>query len=161
EASLKSYTKLMNLYIRPHLGRALIGHVTAEEIQKCYRKLMDAKLSPQTVRHVHDLLNMVFKLAVLRRKVSGSPMAGVTPPRIEEDGKAKAMAAVQVRMFLDAAKGSRFEYLFKLAFHAGCRPGELLALKWDDLDEDAATLRIDQNIVFRKTGDWYLKSPKT
>jgi len=88
-------------------------------------------------------------------------MAGVRAPKADDDEKAKAMAVHQVRKFLEAAQGTRFDYLFRLAFHAGCRPGELLALKWDDLDEDAATLRIDQNIVFRKKGDWYLKAPKT
>src|SRR5262249_38355567 len=50
---------------------------------------------------------------------------------------------------------------FKLAFHVGCRPGELLALKWADLDLEAKTLRINQSIVWRKAGDWYLKRPKT
>jgi integrase len=62
---------------------------------------------------------------------------------------------------LAAAAGTRFEHLFTLAFHLGCRPGELLALKWGDLDPASRTLRINQNIVFRKAGDWYLKKPKT
>ena len=49
-----------------------------------------------------------------------------------DEKKAKAMTAEQVAKFLDAAEGNRFENLFRLAFHVGCRPGELLALKWDD-----------------------------
>jgi integrase len=66
-----------------------------------------------------------------------------------------------VAKFLEAAKGVRFERLFKLAFHVGCRPGELLALKWASLDAEAKTIRIDQSIVFRRAGDWYLKTTKT
>src|SRR5262245_26542109 len=155
ESSLVAYTDRINLYCKPRLGKLLIGQVTAEEIQKVYGKLLDEKISAQMIRHVHDLLNMVFKLAVLRRKISGSPMAGVIPPKLE-DRKAAAMSVEQVQAFFDAARGNRSENLFRLAFHVGSRPGELLALKWEDLNARTRTIRIDRNIVFRKSRDWYL-----
>lgn len=161
ESSLKSYRKLADYYIRPHLGKLLLAQITASEIQRAYGKLRDSGISASTIRHVHDLLNMIFKLAVLRHKLAGSPMPGVTCPKLPDDDRARAMSVEQVQVFLEAARGSRFEHLFRLAFHVGCRPGELLALKWDDLDVKAGTIRIDQNIVFRKSGDWYLKAPKT
>jgi integrase len=102
---------------------------------------------------------------VKRKKLMGSPMAGVEIPKewgkdVDDDG-ATAMTADQVAKFLAAAEGNRFENLFKLAFHVGFRPGELLALKWADFDQQAKTLRVNQSIVWRKAGDWYLKKPKT
>jgi integrase len=120
-----------------------------------------------SIRYVHRLLGMIFKLAVKRKKLIGSPMAGVEIPKekvrigASEDEEERAMSPDQVGKFLEAAKGNRFENLFKLAFHVGCRPGELLALKWADLDTAARTLRINQSIVWRKSNDWYLKTPKT
>jgi integrase len=120
------------------------------------------------------MLGMIFKLAVKRKKLTGSPMAGVEIPKewVREDDSAdkRAMDADQVAMFLEAAAGTRFGNLFALAFHVGFRPGELLALKWDDFDEEARTLRVDQNIVWRtpyelkanpKLSPWYLKPLKT
>src|SRR5262245_25956096 len=71
------------------------------------------------------------------------------------------MTPSQVTRFLASAAGTRFEVLFNLAFHLGCRPGELLGLKWADIDAEARNLRINQSIVWRKAGDWYLKNPKT
>jgi integrase len=101
-------------------------------------------------------------------------MAGVEIPREwgGEDGGAekRAMDADQVEKFLGAAQGSRFENLYKIGFQLGFRPGELLALKWDDFSEEERTLRVDQNIVWRtpserkadpKLSPWYLKTPKT
>lgn len=166
ESSLTTYKQVVEIYIRPALGNKMLGRVTADDIQRLYGKLHDDKLSRVTIHYVHVALGMVFKLAVKRKKLMGSPMAGVEIPKEwgrEEDGKkkAKAMTAEQVAKFLASAEGNRFENLFRLAFHVGCRPGELLALKWDDFDAQAKTLRINQSIVFRKAGDWYLKKPKT
>jgi integrase len=102
---------------------------------------------------------------VKRKKLVGSPMPGVEIPKEwaeeEVEADAPAMTAEQVAQFLGAAAGDRFENLFKLAFHVGFRPGELLALKWADLDTATKTLHVNQNIVWRKAGDWYLKKPKT
>jgi integrase len=126
------------------------------------RKSMSSQISA-FIRQIHVTLGMIFKLAVKRKKIMGSPMAGVEIPKElgqndDNDGE-RAMAPDQVGKFLDAAEGNRFETLFRIAFHCGFRPGELLALKWADLD--AETLRINQNIVWRKAGIWYLKKPKT
>jgi integrase len=81
--------------------------------------------------------------------------------KAEDENDGRAMTADQAALFLKAAEGNRFENLFKLAFHVGFRPGELLALKWSDFDKQAKTLRVSQNIVWRNANDWYLKKPKT
>lgn len=62
---------------------------------------------------------------------------------------------------LPAAEQTRFGAVFTLAFHTGCRPGELLGLTWPDLDAAATTLTIHQAINWRKGGEWYLDTPKT
>lgn len=167
ESSLHTYKQAIDSYIRPNLGKHLLTRVSADDIQKVYTKLRGDGLHPVTIRYVHNLLSMIFKLAVKRKKLMGSPMAGVEIPKeqtqagADEEIEERAMTPDQVARFLAAAQGNRFENLFKLAFHIGCRPGELLALKWADLDAAARTLRINQAIVWRKAGDWYLKKPKT
>lgn len=167
ESSLAAYTNKIDWYIRPTLGKKLLARVEADDIQKLYGKLHEDGLSRATIHCVHVVLNMVFKLAVKRKKLNGSPMAGVEIPKEwaqadeSDEEEERAMTPQQVAQFLDAAKGTRFDNLFTLAFHVGCRPGELLALKWADLDTGAKTLRVNQSIVWRKAGDWYLKKPKT
>ena len=167
ESSLQTYISTIETYIRPLLGKLLLNRITADDIQRTYRKLREDGLGPVTIRYVHNVLSMIFKLAVKRKKLMGSPMAGVEIPKEckqtsgDEKTEDRAMTPEQVAQFLEAADGTRFENLLKLAFHIGCRPGELLALKWADLDIAARTLRINQSIVWRKAGDWYLKKPKT
>jgi|SRR5262245_7854220 len=165
ESSQKTYKQNVKKHVRPALGAKMLITVTADDIQRLYGKLHDEGLSLVTIRHIHTLLGMVFKLAVRRKKLMGSPMAGVEIPKEwgqeGDETAAAAMTADQVAAFLKAAEGERFENLFKLAFHVGFRPGELLALKWSDFDAEGRTLRVNQNIVFRKANDWYLKRPKT
>jgi integrase len=165
ETAFETYKRKVEKHIRPALGSALLIRVTADEIQRFYGKLRADGLSRASIGHIHTVLGMVFKLAVKRKKLVGSPMAGVEIPKDwaedEGDDDERAMSPDQVAKFLAAAEGNRFEYLFTLAFHAGFRPGELLALKWADYDPQAGTVRINQNIVWRKADDWYLKRPKT
>ena len=163
ESAYKVYADTIRLYIRPKLGKLTLARVEADAIQKLYNKLRDEKKSPSTIRQAHQILGMVFKLALVRRKIRLSPMLGVVLPKENTDSErqTKAMSAEQVARFLEAAKGNRFENLFRLAFHVGCRPGELLGLAWADINFEAATLRVSQTIVWRASGDWYVKSPKT
>jgi integrase len=165
ESTFANYEGLIERHIRPAFGNRLLVAVTAEDIQRLYVKLHNDKMSRASIRDVHTMLGMIFKLAVKRKKLVGSPIAGVEVPREwaaeDDDAERPAMTADQIAKFLKVAEGERFENLFKLAFHLGCRPGEFLALKWEDFDQQAKTLRIDQNIVFRKAGDWYLKKPKS
>lgn len=164
ESSLAMYTRFTDMYIRPHLGGLLLTEVTAEKIQAAYSKLHADGLSAPTIRSVHSILSMAFKLAVRRKLLQGSPMAGVELPKDADDGEEveRSMTAEQVAAFLAAAEAecSRMKNLFAVAFRLGCRPGELLALRTPDFNATSGTLRIGHSVVFRKEGDWYLRKTK-
>jgi len=164
ESSLENYKRNVEKHLRPALGSKMMAAITADDVQRFYNKLHAEGAGVAFIRHIHTILGMVFKLAVVRKKLVGSPMAGVKIPKEWADDpgdKKPAMTVDQVAAFLNAADGERLENLFKLAFHVGFRPGELLGLNWADFDPQAKTLRVNQSIVFRKAGDWYLKRPKT
>jgi len=161
ESTMAAYQRIVDNHLRPAFGKRMLVTVTSDDIQRYYNTLNADGYKRVTLENVHVVLGMVFKLAVKRKKLTGSPMAGVELPKKQDDGESQAMTAEEVARFLDAAADSRFVHLFHLAFHLGFRPGELLALKWSDFDADKRTLRVNRNIVFRRHGDWYLKAPKT
>lgn len=158
ESTAEAYRRIVENHLRPAFGKKMLVTVTADDIQRFYN---DLKVKRVTLSNIHVVLGMIFKLAVKRKKLSGSPMAGVELPKKQADAESQSMTAEEVARFLEAAADSRFVHLFHLAFHLGFRPGELLALKWSDFDADKKTLRVNRNIVFRRHGDWYLKAPKT
>ena len=171
ESSLEHYRIVVERHLRPAFGSKLLVTITADEIQGLYIKLHDEGLGRVTIGNVHTLLGMVLKFAVLRKKLTGSPMVGVKIPKAWGGEEEKpAMSPDQVAKFLEASTATRFENLFKLAFHVGFRPGELLALKWSDFDQEKKTLRVSRNLVWRKPtqlkanpklSPWYLGPPKT
>ena len=169
EASIASYERAARIYIRPTLGGLLLTRIDSGIIEKMYRQMREQGLSGSTVAYIHNILKAVFRLAFERRKIAHNPMATIKAQSAGKAREAAAMTADQIAQFLDAAESSRFGTLFFLAFHTGCRPGELLGLKWSDLDQAAATLTIRRTITWRRPQEaraaglplWYLDTPKT
>jgi integrase len=72
------------------------------------------------------------------------------------------LSAEEARRLLDAARGDRLEALYVLAVHTGMRRGELLGLKWEDVDLDGATVRVLRTLTRKgKGGSYGLGEPKT
>lgn len=114
-SSLRAYELVIRIHIRPAFGDRMLIRVTADDVQRLYAKLHADGAARAYIRYVHTIMRMIFKLAVKRKKLVGSPMAGVEIPKewAEEEGEvdARAMTPEQVGKFLDAAKGDRFENL--------------------------------------------------
>lgn len=167
-STLRTYKRTLNYYVRPDLGGLMMSNIVAEDIQAQYVRLAEKGLAAGTIKLVHVLLNSAFTLAIKRRKLSFNPMVGVNSPdgkRLAQESlakrEAKTMATSLIPAFLKAAAETRFGVIFNLAFHTGCRPGELLAIKWKELDVEGQRLHIRQNITFTEGGKWYLDEPKT
>ena len=69
-------------------------------------------------------------------------------------------SASEARKLLESAGGDRLEALYVLAIHTGMRRGELLGLKWEDVDFDGQTIRVRQTLTRKGTG-YVLGEPKT
>ena len=66
--------------------------------------------------------------------------------------EAKALSPTQVRVLLEAAKGQRNEALYVVAVHTGLSKGELLGLKWTDVDLDAGKLSVRRSLKVTESG---------
>src|SRR5262249_14137465 len=168
KSTVRHYGQVMQLYVRPKLGGLMLARIVADNVQTLYDELQSKKIAASTVGLVHTLLRSVFKLAMMRRRIRENPMDGVKSPRgkrLAQEQRRKresrVMAPEQVAKFLKAAEETRLGALFAVAFHTGCRPGELLGLRWDDLDVEARTIRIRQIIKWDVGGKWYLDDPKS
>ena len=106
-------------------------------------------LAPKTVRNIHLMLNKAMadaqrKGIVLRNVVS---LADAPSLKNRQEGNIKAWTVEQLRTFLEAVRDHRLHPAFHLSSHTGMRRGEVLGLRWCDLDLDAKRLSVRQALV--------------
>jgi integrase len=106
-------------------------------------------LAPKTVRNIHLMLNKAMNDAQRKGIVVRNVVALADAPTLKsrQEGNIKAWDVDQLRTFLDAVRGHRLHPAFHLSSHTGMRRGEVLGLRWCDLDLDAKRLSVRQALV--------------
>jgi integrase len=157
-STIASYRKNIRLHISPSLGTVPLAALTTERIDRLYRELerrgrADHRegegLSPRTVRYVHTILSAALGAAVKTRRLARNPAADASPPTAKQ-AKAPEMHpwnAAQLRAFLDWSRDNSPNHaLWHVLAFTGMRRGELLALRWQDIDLDAATVSVRRSV---------------
>jgi integrase len=163
--------------ITPKLGHIPIRKLTALHIEafeaelqrqgwaKPRRKPSDGDqleargLSPQTVQHVHRTLSQARSHAVRLGVLIKNPAMQVKPPRPQRR-EIKILSKDEMGTLLKAAQGTWLHLPVLVALTTGLRRGELLGLRWSDLDLKAGTLTVNQSLE-RLKGKVTFKAPKT
>lgn len=147
----ETYERLMRLHLVPALRRLKLKNLTPAHVRGLYREKLDSGLSASSVQRVHALLHKALQQAVNDGLVPRNVTEAVRAPK-QSRKEIPTLTREQARAFLEAAKGDRLETLYVLAIHTGLRQGELLGLKWDDVDLDRGTLQVRRILSAAKDG---------
>jgi len=145
------YEQIVRVHIKPTLGRVKLKTLNPAQVRALYRARLDGGSSPRTVQYVHVTLHKALEQAQCDGLVARNVAKGNKAPRPKKK-EIHPLAPEQARAFLAAARGNRFEALFVLALHCGLREGELLGLKWVDVDLGAGTLRVRRTLSETRDG---------
>ncbi len=151
QRTYERYEQVFRVHIRPALGQVKLMVLTSAHIRGLIRQKLDAGLSGSSVRQVHVTLNKALKQAVDDCLVPRNVAASVKAPRLRRE-EVRPLEREQVRALFEAARGERLEALYTLAVTAGLRRGELLGLKWEDLDLEAGTLEVRRSLSDARSG---------
>lgn len=158
--TLDNYRLQVRRHIVPALGRIKLKNLSPAHVQGFYRAKIDSGLSPATVRYIHAVLHRALKQAVRWGLVPRNVADAVDIPKLDRD-EINALSPDETRAFLNAAKGDRLEALYVVAIHCGLRRGEILGLKWSDIDLDRKTLRVNRQIQRMRDGSGFgFSAPK-
>jgi integrase len=135
------YSEVINLHLIPALGRYQLQKLTAQHIQKFYTQKEDEGLASTTIHYYHSVLHNALNMAVKWGLVAKNVSDLVTPPR-KERYAIQPFTEEQARAFLDVIHGHKWEALFTLALATGMRRGELIGLKWQDINFKTGTLQV-------------------
>jgi integrase len=151
----------VRLHITPTLGATRLVHLSAQQVQALYAaKLADGRLSATTVRHIHATLHVALQAALRLGLVPRNVTDLVEKPRAARQ-EMHVWTPAQARTFLATTEGTRNHALWALALSTGMRQGELLALRWRDVNLDHAALSVTASLQRPKTGLVLKASPKT
>jgi integrase len=147
------------LHFLPSLGRIMLTKLTAQHLQLLYAKKLEEGLTTTTVHHLHSIvhkaLSNAMRLGLIQRNVCDL----IDPPRMRHH-EMTTLSEEQARLLLTTASGKRLEALYVLALATGMRQGELLALRWRDVDLDGSTLRVRATLQRTEAG-FVFAEPKT
>ena len=160
ERTLASYREMLDLYIRPELGKRPISNLKPAEIQRTTNDMTGRGLSPRTVKYAHRVLKMALEQAVKWQKIRYNP-ANLTDLPKSQAVEMKTLSEAEVHRFLEAARETPWYPLFVLAISTGMRSGEILALQWKDIDFRSARLGVQRSLTRLKGGVWRFTNPKT
>lgn len=157
----RRYRELLAHAVRT-IGRIQLAKLTAAHLDRLYAHLQaplddgGAGLSSSTAHRVHNVLHAALKDAV-RENLLARNVADVAHAPRDRDYEPQLWSVSQARAFLVAARTERLGNLYLVAALTGMRLGELLGLRWRDVDMDARTLHV--RMVLGRDGE--LAEPKT
>ena len=153
------YEQIVRIHVRPALGSVKLKNLTPVHVRGLYREKLEAGLSARTVQYIHVTLHKALKQAVQDGLIPRNATEAVKAPQVRRE-EMRPLSGEQVKVLLEVARGDRLEALYVLAIHTGLRQGELLGLKWEDVDLESGTLRVRRTLVTAKGGP-VLTAPKT
>lgn len=162
----ESYDSMIRRHLVPALGSLPLQGLRPEHLQRLYNEKLRQErlqggrtLSPKTVAYMHTVLKIALKQAVREQLVIRNVADAVVPPRAARH-EITPLSPQEMQQFLHAAQGHRFFLPFLLECVTGLRRGELLGLRWQDVDFDGGAITIRQSLVRTRQG-LVVSEPKT
>ena len=158
-STFDSYRRTIELHVLPTLGEVQLSRLQPEDLDALYARLLDSGrrngagggLSPASVRYVHRILRKALNDALRKGTITRNPAATADPPRRSgEDPSEQEMrvwTAAQLQSFLSLIGSHRLAPAYVLAAHTGMRRGEVLGLRWSDVDLANSRISVRQSVI--------------
>jgi integrase len=144
--TIASYASVVNNHLRPRLGHIVLARLTREQVQVAITAIAATGVSPSTTAHILHILRIAINEAVRSDKVRSNVCLRVQPPETHPP-IISPWDAAEINTFLDSLAGDRYAPLFTAAIATGLRQGELLGLRWSDVDWEAGTLKVERQLL--------------
>lgn len=154
------YASVILKHIHPYFGKSKIKDISPLDIDKYYLVLQEGGVGIRTIHVIHHILHAALDNAVRYGLLTSNPTQGAALPMYRFD-EMQVMNKEQVGRFLNAARESSSYALYHLALVTGMRMGELLGLKWSDIDWESGLISVQRQRQYVPGEGITLVEPKT
>jgi integrase len=154
----ESYRGLVRTHIVPGVGKKRLTALTAQDVQRFLNETAKSA-SPSMVKKVRDVLRIALGQAVRWRLVAYNAAALTQAPRVAKH-EVTPLTMAEANAIMAAFQDTRLEALVPVALTLGLRRGEVLGLRWSDLDLDEGTMKVRFQAQ-RQDGEWRFVEPKS
>lgn len=158
--TLDKYRYILRKHLIPAFGHFQLNQLTKERVQVFLAEKVDAGYAPATVKKMHLVLSTSLNDAVADGLLMRNVCDFVTVPK-QKRHKPTILMQEQAARLVAAARGQRLWFLLLMGLTTGARIGELLALRWSDIDLNSLRVHIHGSIAKVKGHGLILKEPKT
>ena len=159
ETTRIGYKTKIKCYIKPALGDILVQSLKGYHVQKMVNDMLARGLAAKNIKDTYNNVNAAMKKAVVLRMIAHNPCEGVSLPKVKRY-KAKVYNVTNIHKLLELAQGTDMYLPILLLVSFGLRRGELLALRWSDIDFENKLLKVRSNMVRGEKG-YLIKAPKS
>ena len=156
----RRYADVVTRHIEPVIGRKQLGKLTPLDVQQLYADRLAANLSPTTVNLIHNILHRALKQAMRWELVTRNVTEATDVPR-EKTPEYTTWNEKQVAQFLAVSDTDEWAALWRLALLTGMRRGEILGLKWEDVDLKRGLLAVKRTLSRGNAGAYEFDTPKS
>ena len=162
ETTRSNYLYTYDHFVRETFGRKKIGEIRYSDVVRFYNRLLNEKdVSLGTLDAVQCLLHPTFQMAVRDNIIRSNPTDGVMAEVKKNSDRTAAvrhaLTAAQQRTFMDYVKNHpvycRWYPMMTILLGTGCRIGEAIGLRWEDIDLDNRVISINHSIVYHPIGE--------
>lgn len=151
ETTYSMHHAYLTARVIPALGDKKLRALTVDMFQRLYQE-WETELSPNTIRTIHGIIRQALEDAVRWKKLPYNPAQHAKLPKARK-AEISMLSNGEIERLLACAQQMKLYALFRMALLLGMRRGELLGLKWSDIDLETATLKIERTVS-------YMKDPK-
>jgi integrase len=157
--TLEGYQQMLGKHLCGRIGALPLQKLRASDLQAVYAAMAKDGLADRTRLHLHRIVRVMLKHAVQWGVLPRNVADMIDAPRVRAH-EIEVLSAAEVQTVLEALRGQPLHHIAAVALASGLRRGELLALRWQDVDLDGGTLRVEQALEETKRGRVF-KAPKT
>ena len=158
-STVAGYEQIIRVHLIPGLGRKQLAKLSPQDVRRFLADKRAEGLSVRMVQYIHAVLRNALQNAVREEQLSRN-VAKLVQVESPDYDVGQGLPIDDARRLLSIVKETRWHSLYVVALLLGLRRGELLGLRWSDVDLDAKTLSVRQNLV-RAGGKLQVQAPKT